>query len=120
MPARQVGHHKPTAALIDNKTHRDQPGHASLPSTETSPGSWGTLILDGGLYSGCICGGICKSYQSCNPHCTCCTSCRWVGLQGRPSVLVGGGRVEGFGNRLLDCSMGLTGQLSEIWSMEWQ
>ena len=25
--------------------------------------------------------------------------------------------VEGF---LLDCSMGLTGQLSEIWSREWQ
>ena len=31
-----------------------------------------------------------------------------------------GGGVEGLGNHLLDCSMGLTGQLSEIWSMEWQ
>ena len=54
------------------------------------------------------------------------TSCRWVGLQGRPSVLVeeggggGGGGVEGFSKRPLDCSMGLTGQLSEIWSREWQ
>ena len=32
----------------------------------------------------------------------------------------GGGGVEGFGKRPLDCSLGLTGQLSEIWSREWQ
>ena len=32
----------------------------------------------------------------------------------------GWGGVEGFSKRPLDCSMGLTGQLSEIWSREWQ
>ena len=81
------------------------PSHASLPSTEMSPGAWG-------LYNGCVCGGICKS---CNPL----LADGWACRRGPAFWWMGGG-VEGFGKRLLDCSMGLTGQLSEIWSREWQ